>query len=79
METLHDAPHYMAPEVIKSKELDKPEYDPKADVWSVGCIFYVILTGRVPFSGNTLSGSCDNIEKGIYSFPKTVKLSHKGL
>lgn len=38
-------PLYMAPEVFRGLE----GYDSKADVWSLGIVFYQILTGNSPF------------------------------
>ena len=35
--------HYLAPEVIQSR------YDHKVDIWAAGVIFYVLLTGILPF------------------------------
>ena len=34
---------YMAPEVIKD------DYNEKCDIWSIGVIAYILLTGRQPF------------------------------
>jgi serine/threonine protein kinase len=40
----------MAPEVIISDE-----YDVKCDIWSLGVTLYVVLSGFVPFGGETSS------------------------
>ena len=42
------SPLYMAPELCRSKP-----YDCKVDVWAVGVITYVLLSGQTPFSGTT--------------------------
>ena len=36
---------YMAPELLAMEK----KYDAKADVWSVGCLMYVLLSGALPF------------------------------
>jgi len=64
----------MAPEVLRGEH-----YDHKADVWSVGCLFYEMLTGFMPFTGYNHQNLRENLLKGTYKIPKSVKLSLKGL
>ena len=52
----------MAPEVIK-REL----YDERADVWSLGVVTYMCLTGKQPFYGKDNSGI---LQAGIWLEPK---------
>lgn len=40
-------PYYMAPEVLDG------QYDEKCDLWSVGVITFMLLTGKPPFPGAT--------------------------
>lgn len=50
---------YMAPEIVR-----KQEYNGfKADVWALGVVLHVMLTGRFPFVGKT--------EKELFSRIKT--------
>ena len=50
-------PYYIAPEVLNQS------YDEKCDIWSIGIILYLLLTGTVPFNGN----NDDEIWKKIIS------------
>ena len=38
---------YRAPELL----MDSGDYSPSIDMWSVGCIFYYLTHGRLPFFG----------------------------
>ncbi len=42
-------PAYVAPEIIAGRGLDA-----RADLYSLGCVAYFLLTGRAPFGGDTL-------------------------
>ena len=44
------SPYYMAPEqMLSSRHVDR-----SADIWSIGIVLYELLTGRLPFAGETV-------------------------
>ena len=59
--------YYIAPEVLK----DKGHYDEKCDVWSLGVILYMLLTGLPPFNSTSENGIFKKISVGVY--PKDCK------
>lgn len=54
--------YYMAPEM-----LDK-SYTEKADVWAIGIIAYMLVTGRAPFDGGTEKVVFKKIRKGRIAY-----------
>jgi serine/threonine protein kinase len=48
MDLILGSPIYMAPEIIKGDE-----YGEKVDVWSVGVVCFILLTGTPPFYAKT--------------------------
>ncbi|OMJ84861.1 hypothetical protein SteCoe_13916 [Stentor coeruleus] len=57
---------YMAPEVISGN------YDEKCDVWSLGVILYILLSGNLPFSGSTDEEIISKIQNAPVSFTRST-------
>lgn len=41
-------PHYMSPELAMRKD----HYGQPADVWALGVLLFIMLTGKLPFNGD---------------------------
>lgn len=54
-------PLNMAPEILEGNE-----YDMTVDVWSLGCVFYEMLTGFSPFTGTNQRNLKHNLARGSY-------------
>ena len=64
-------PAYLAPEIVN----DKGYSGYKADVWSMGVLLFVLVTGIMPFKACTVEELNKAILKGKFEFPKNQSLS----
>lgn len=58
----------MAPEIINLNRDDASSLTPKCDVFSIGVIFYKMLTGYFPFSGKTVKEVVQSNKKAAIDF-----------
>lgn len=56
------SPYYIAPEVLNEN------YNEKCDIWSCGCILYILLVGYPPFEANSHEKLVSKIKEGKINF-----------
>lgn len=55
------------------------DYDGKADIWSVGCIYFEMLVGTCPFKGSNEVDLLNNINKKNLVIPSELEISSLSL
>ncbi|XP_058256235.1 serine/threonine-protein kinase 33 isoform X1 [Hemibagrus wyckioides] len=63
LQTTCGTPKYMAPEVINGHE-----YSQQCDMWSIGVIMYMLLSGELPFRSSSEEHLSEMIKKGELNF-----------
>lgn len=62
LKTVAGTPYYMAPEVLEGN------YDYKCDLWSLGVLLYVFMSGYLPFQGQSRNEVFNKIATGKCHF-----------
>jgi calcium-dependent protein kinase len=60
------SPSYVAPEVLGG------QYDESADLWSLGVIMYILLSGEPPFHGDSPSQIMRRVREGEYDMDQNT-------
>lgn len=63
LQVMFGTPDFAAPEVLSYERVT-----PAADMWSVGVICYVLLSGLSPFMGNSDLETMTNVTRAVYDF-----------
>jgi len=65
--TFMGSPSYMSPEQIRGRDVDL-----RSDLYSLSILFYEIITGRLPFTGQTTHDVVMRIMEGEFTYPKFI-------
>lgn len=68
-------PHYMDPDIVKKKEYNGQA----ADVWALGVILFILITGKLPFFGEFEGDLFRKIQTAKYDIPKEISTEGKAL
>jgi serine/threonine protein kinase len=62
MDTICGTPLYMSSQIVEGTQ----RYTYKTDIWSLGVLYYELLTGSMPFTAEKMTELARNMGKGLY-------------
>lgn len=68
----------MAPDILLQSSYDDV-YGHKVDIWSMGVLFYFLITGNPLFDGATMRDLGAQVKKGDWYLPASTNLSAQGI
>ena len=72
LKTACGSPIYSSPEIITNKDYDGT----KSDIWSLGIVFYIMVTGRLPWSFTSNKQLYQQIENAQIPYPQGMPLTY---
>ena len=63
---MYGTPYYIAPEILSGT------YTEKCDLWSIGVIVYIMLSGKPPFAGSNEDEILSRVRSGEFNFKNSV-------
>ena len=57
---------------FRAPEVNRQIYDERCDVWSIGILMYMLLSGTAPFDGENEEEIEDKVEKGEYTMDDPI-------
>lgn len=73
MKAYTSTPYFMAPEVLDGI------YTAKWDIWSLGCVLYMLMSRKLPYQGNDTREVINKIKAGTYEDVATFSIQLKNL
>ena len=73
-ESILGTPVFMDPNILNNLYSQTIGYNKKADIWSIGVITYIMLTGNLPFDGHSCEDLFKSIKERKYIIPRKYDL-----
>ena len=61
LHTVAGTPYFISPEVLNGN------YGKECDLWSLGVVLYLLITGKYPFDGNSRAEVFGKIQRGDFT------------